>query len=354
MSAETPSPTAGQDPSQGDPAGTPRPAHATEPRSSQGSQPLSRRAVLGRIAACGAACAGVAGGALWLHDRRGPRTSGELKPLVRDFRSPDAPSGSELLFARQKGAPPGELVTAVVGAMGGMGRFVRPDERVLIKPNVGWDRNVRQAANTHPEVVGTLVRLCREAGASEVIVADASCNDARRAFTRSGVGRAAQEAGARVLLPGAEDFLEVGIGGAALRSWPVLAAVLRVDRFINVPVVKHHSLTGLTCAMKNLYGVIGGKRNLLHQQIHQSIYDLGAFVRPTLVVVDAVRVLFRNGPQGGSFGDVREEGQVAATVAPVAAGARGGGHRRGAGAPGGAGRLGGVLSRAATQGRALR
>lgn len=280
---------------------------------------VSRRAALGRIAACGAACAGVAGGALWLHDRRPPQASAELQPLVRDFRSPDGPQASELVFARQPEGAPGELVRAVLRGLGGMGRFVRSGERVLIKPNVGWDRNTRQAANTHPEVVSTLVLLCREAGASEVIVSDVSCNDARRAFTRSGVGEAAQKAGARVLLPSAEDFLEVAMGGAALRSWPVLSALLRVDRFINVPVVKHHSLTGLTCAMKNLYGVIGGKRNLLHQQIHQSIYDLGAFLRPTLVLVDAIRVLFRNGPQGGSFKDVRAEGQVAATVDPVAA-----------------------------------
>ncbi len=280
---------------------------------------MPRREALRRVALCGLAGAGVAAGAWWLHGRGvGPQRA-SAGPLRLDLRNPEALTGAELVWAKGGVSDAAELVRTTVAALGGMGRFVRRGERVLIKPNVGWDRNERQAANTNPTVVATLVRLCAEAGAAEVIVSDVSCNDLRRAFTRSGVGQAARDAGATVLLPGDEDFREVDFGGKVLGGWPVLAPLLTVDRVINVPIVKHHSLTGMTCAMKNLYGIIGGKRNLLHQGIHQSIVDLGLFLRPTLVVVDGLRVLFRNGPQGGSLRDVREEGQIAVTTDPVAA-----------------------------------
>jgi hypothetical protein len=130
---------------------------------------------------------------------------------------------------------------------------------------------------------------------------------------------AAQQAGALVVLPTSRDFPTVSLGGGVLDEWPGLSAVLDADRLINVPIVKHHSLTRMTAGMKNLYGILGGRRNLLHQRIDQSIFDLGSFFRPTLVVVDAIRVLLRNGPQGGSFQDVKEVGQLAATTDPVAA-----------------------------------
>ena len=167
--------------------------------------------------------------------------------------------------------------------------------------------------------MGTLVRLCLEAGASRVVVVDVPCNDAQATFTRSGIGLAAQQAGAQVILPGHRDFRTISLSGGVLQEWPVLAAVLDADRLINVPIVKHHSLTRLTAGMKNLYGIIGGRRNLLHQRIDQSLLDLGSFFRPTLVVVDAIRVLLRNGPTGGSLQDVQEVGQLAACTDPVAA-----------------------------------
>jgi uncharacterized protein (DUF362 family) len=263
----------------------------------------------------------VGGAAFLLHDRRPAAAIGADAPRRRDLRTPEAPRDGELLFARSPNGPAGgpELIRKLLDAFGGMGRFVRRGERVVIKPNVGWDRNEQQAANTNPALIAALVHLCREAGAAEVIVTDVSCNDARRSFTRSGVGLAAQQAGAQVILPLEQDFVTVPMGGLLLQRWPVLKPLLEADRVISVPIVKHHNLTGMTGALKNLYGIIGGRRNLLHQQIDQSLLDLGHFLRPSLVVVDALRVLLRNGPQGGSFQDVQEVGQVAVTVDPVAA-----------------------------------
>jgi uncharacterized protein (DUF362 family) len=218
---------------------------------------------------------------------------------------------------------PAAALNAALDAIGGIGRFVQPGERVVVKPNVGWDRTPAQGANTNPILVSEMVRLCLGAGAEQVTVTDVSCNDPRRSFLRSGVREAGESAGARVLLPADEDYGEVDLGGSVLREWPVLRHFVEADRFINMPVIKHHNLTLCTIGMKNLYGILGGRRNRLHQEIEQSIVDLAAFVRPTLTVVDGTRVLFRSGPQGGSLDDVTIENTVLCSTDQVAADARG-------------------------------
>ena len=217
---------------------------------------------------------------------------------------------------------PARALRASLDAVGGIRRFVHAGERVTIKPSIGWDRAPEQAANTNPVLVAEMVRLCREAGAEEVIVTDISCNDPRRCFLRSGIRAAAEEAGARVILPADEDFMQVNMHGQLLGVWPVLRHFVQTDRFINMPIVKHHSLTGCTLGMKNLYGILGGRRNRLHQEIDQSIVDLATFVRPTLTVIDATRVLLRGGPQGGSLDDVSAENTVLCTTDQVAGDAR--------------------------------
>ncbi len=207
-------------------------------------------------------------------------------------------------------------------ALGGIKRFVRPGEKVTIKPNIGWDRKPEQAADTNPRLVGEMVRLCLMAGASEVIVTDIPCNDARRTFIRSGIKEAAEKNGAKVILPAEEDYIKVDLGGKLLTTWPVLKYFVETDRFINMPIAKQHSLSGCTISMKNLYGILGGRRNQLHQKIDQAIVDLVAFVRPTLTIVDCTRVLMRNGPQGGSLADVKIENSIICTTDLVAADAR--------------------------------
>jgi uncharacterized protein (DUF362 family) len=208
-------------------------------------------------------------------------------------------------------------------AVGGIGRFVKSGEKVTIKPNVAWDRTPEQGANTNPVLVAEMVRLCLSAGAAEVIVSDITCNDPRRTFLRSGIKEAAEKAGAKVYLEADEDFLTFDIGGQILGKWPVLKHFVRTDRLINMPIVKHHSLSECTIGMKNLYGIIGGRRSQLHQHIDQSIVDLTAFCRPTLTVVDATRVMHRGGPQGGSLADVTIENSIICSTDLVAADSRG-------------------------------
>jgi len=207
-------------------------------------------------------------------------------------------------------------------AIGSIGRFVKKGEKVTIKPNVGWDRIPTQAANTNPDLVAEMVKQCLSAGASEVIVTDVTCNDARRTFLRSGIKEAAEQAGAKVILPAKNDYIEADLKGKLLTSWPVLKYFIETDRLINMPIVKHHSLSGCTVGMKNLYGIIGGARYQLHQQINQSIVDLTQFATPTLTVIDATRVLMRSGPQGGSLDDVAIHHSVMCATDPVAGDAR--------------------------------
>jgi len=212
---------------------------------------------------------------------------------------------------------------ASLDAIGGIKRFIKPGDRVIIKPNVGWDRTPAQAANTNPVLVGEMVRLCLDAGASQVVVSDISCNYTPRCFIRSGIRDAVEQNGGIVALPRDEDYIQANLEGKLLTEWPVLKQFVEADKFINMPIVKQHSLSTCTIGMKNFYGILGGRRNQLHQQINQSIVDLTRFCAPTLTVVDATRVLLRSGPQGGSLDDVAIKNTVMCATDIVAADARG-------------------------------
>jgi len=235
---------------------------------------------------------------------------------LRDVRVGDEPGRPPLVVAR--GGDPASRVRAAVAALGGMERFVKRGETVLVKPNMAWDRTPEQGANTHPEVVAEVVRLCRAAGASRVVVADNPVHDAERVAARSGIRAAVVAAQGEVVLPGASGFEWTTLGGSILASWDVLSVLFQADRLINVPVVKHHSLSHLTCGLKNHMGLLGGSRGRLHQEIHPALVDLAAAFRPTLTVVDATRVMMRNGPTGGRLEDVAAVNAVAAGTDAVA------------------------------------
>jgi uncharacterized protein (DUF362 family) len=284
---------------------------------------VSRREALGRIAKATAVLGG-AGVLAWLdHDRGGyDLSSPEGKRQVRSFVVSNGGSAPALSIAKSS-TEPGVLVRRAVDALGGMKRFVSNGDVVAVKPNIGWDRLPVHAANTNPLVVAEVVRMAFEAGAKRVVVTDASCNEPNRCFQRSGIWRAAHALGATVVLPAAHRFREVRMKGDVLDQWPIYTPLVNADKVINVPVAKHHNLSKYTAAMKNWYGLLGGRRNRLHQNIDVSIADLATFMRPTLTVVDATRVLMRNGPQGGNIDDALDVHQVIASVDQVAADAYG-------------------------------
>lgn len=282
-----------------------------------------RRDLLKRLGAAGAVIGGAAllGVSRW--DRGVPGASGPRSERIsRDYRVTDAPPDVADFVVAQGDPDAAALVRKAIGAMGGMRRFVSRGDVVVVKPNIGWDRTPLQAANTSPLVVAEVVRLALDAGAKRVVVTDASCNEPGRCFTRSGIWRAAHEAGAEVTLPEPHLFRAMRLKGELLDEWPVLATLIEADRLINVPVAKHHNLSRYTGAMKNWYGSLGGRRNRLHQKIDLSIADLATFLQPTLTVIDATRVLVRNGPQGGNVADAQDRHTVIASIDQVAADAR--------------------------------
>lgn len=221
-------------------------------------------------------------------------------------------------LAAVTGADPARNTSEAIAALGGMSRFVSRGDVVVVKPNISWDRAPELAANTNPAVVATVIRLAYEAGAKTVRVFDNSCNTDRRCYVRSGIADAARAAGAQVSFVEDRNFAPMDLEGEKLREWPVHREVVEADKLINVPVAKHHSLARLTLSMKNLMGLIGGRRNLLHQQIDVNLVDLTAFFRPALNVLDGTRILTAGGPQGGSLDDVKVLDTVAASVDPVA------------------------------------
>jgi uncharacterized protein (DUF362 family) len=217
-----------------------------------------------------------------------------------------------------KGGTPEQLVKASLAAMGGMGAFISRGDVVGIKPNIAWDRTPEQAGNTNPEVVAAVVRLCFEAGAKKVRVFDRPVNDPRRCYVQSGIGPAAGALGANVDFVDDRKFKDMAINGEALKSWPLYTEVFEADKVINIPIAKHHGLAKLTLSMKNWMGVMGGTRRQIHQKLDDSLVDLSRVIKPTLTILDAVRILVANGPQGGSLADVKKLDTLVVGVDPVA------------------------------------
>ncbi|MBN1959706.1 MAG: DUF362 domain-containing protein [Deltaproteobacteria bacterium] len=274
----------------------------------------TRREVISRVVTTSALMVSTTGLGAFLASRHSP--AGTKYEEIRDHRTSSSPGSIDMAIAR--GPDPGANVRAVINALGGMGRFINKGERVLIKPNAGWNRLPEQAANTNPEVIAEIIRFVTKAGASEVWVADVSVNKPERCFARSGLQKATQDNGARLILPDSGGFRLVGLKGQLLREAEVFWPFIKADRIINVPIVKHHGLTGASMAMKNWYGVLGGHRVRLHQRIDQAITDLAIMMKPTLTVLDGTRVMMHNGPSGGSLDDVKRCDTIAAGIDEVA------------------------------------
>ncbi|MBP6909107.1 MAG: DUF362 domain-containing protein [Candidatus Saccharicenans sp.] len=216
------------------------------------------------------------------------------------------------------GESPEKITREAVELVGGMKHFIGRGDKVIIKPNIGWDRTPEMAACTNPEIVKTVVTMALEAGAKEVIVMDHTINQEKRCYIRSGIQEAAQSAGAKVLFPEDQRLKKVNLKGEWLKDWEVYADFLEADKIINLPATKVHSLSKVTLGLKNWLGAIGGSRNQLHQKIDEAMVDLAAFFKPTLTILDSYRVLFRNGPQGGRISDTKLLKTVVAGTDPVA------------------------------------
>jgi uncharacterized protein (DUF362 family) len=213
---------------------------------------------------------------------------------------------------------PTDLVQRALTELGGMNRFIKSGDRVVVKPNISWDRVPEQGATTNPDIVSEVIKQCFKAGAKSVKVFDFTLNEPRRCYKRSGIEDAAKLAGADVQFVVDSKFKTTDIpGGEILKSWSIYDDLLNADKWINVPAAKHHSVSGVSLGMKNVMGLIGGNRGAIHRQFDIKIVDLCSRIKPNLTILDAYRILKRNGPSGGNLADVELRKTLVAGIDPV-------------------------------------
>lgn len=205
------------------------------------------------------------------------------------------------------GGEPDEMFRQAIAQMGGMKQFVKPGSKVVVKPNIGWDKTPELAGNTNPKLVTEIIKQCFAAGAKEVVVFDHTCDDWQKCYKNSGIEAAAKAAGAKVLPADQESYYrEITLPRAKnLKKAKVHSAILDCDIWINVPILKNHGGAQLTISMKNHMGIVWD-RGFFHQHdLQQCIADICTMSKPAVLnVVDAYRVMKTNGPRGRSASDV--------------------------------------------------
>ncbi|HZE21638.1 MAG TPA: DUF362 domain-containing protein [Desulfobaccales bacterium] len=226
------------------------------------------------------------------------------------------------IVAKVQGTNYAQLAGDAIQALGGIKKFVHPGEVVVVKPNMAWDRPPEMAANANPQVVRQVVELCLDAGAKQVKVLDNTCHDARKSYVTSGIKAAVEGIkDPRAVVQFVDDrrFVQLKIEKAkALKKWYFYKDVLEADRFINIPIAKTHSEARLTMCLKNMMGAIGGWRGRIHVGLNQNIADIYLLLRPDLHILDATRIMVKNGPSGGRLDYVQVKNLVFASTDPVA------------------------------------
>jgi uncharacterized protein (DUF362 family) len=219
-----------------------------------------------------------------------------------------------------EGSDYGAITRNALNALGGIQKFVKPGNVVVVKPNLGWDRKPDYAANTHPLVVKAIAEECLKAGAKKVKIFDNPCNDPRRCYENSGVS-AALKGVKNIELKYMEDerYKNTKLNGVFLKEWELYDEALLADVFINVPVAKHHGLTRVSLGLKNIMGIMGGNRGYIHRGIEDALVDVNKVVKSHLTVIDATRILLNHGPQGGNLKDVKVLNKVIACQDIIAA-----------------------------------
>jgi len=284
--------------------------------------PASRRDFIVRTTKAGLAIAAVGTVGVVLHDRKGPSANASAETvLVPDF----SVTGVGRRLSIVSGSDRIKTVNRALQALGGIEQFIKPGDRVVLKVNAAFASPAALGATTHPDLVSEVVRLCLRAGAAAVRVTDNPINDPASCFTLTGIAKAAESAGARVILPDAAAFRPTTVaGGRLIQDWPLLFEPLRgATKLIGIAPVKDHHRSGASMTMKNWYGLLGGRRNVFHQDIHTIIFELAQMVRPTLVILDGTNTMMSNGPTGGSLEDLKATKTMIASTDQVAADAFG-------------------------------
>jgi uncharacterized protein (DUF362 family) len=278
----------------------------------------NRREFLVRLFKGGLSIGAVCSLSYWLYDATGPGAATEQSGLVTlpDFSMPSP----KVKMSIVKGLDRVKTINLGLEALGGIESFIKRGDRVLLKVNAAFATPPIISATTNPQLVAEIARLCHKAGASAVVVTDNPINDPTSCFSLTGIEEAAKSAGAKVILPKESFFQPTTVSnGVLIRNWPILWEPLqRVDKVIGIAPVKDHHRSGASMTMKNWYGLLGGRRNIFHQDIHNIIKELAIMVRPSLVVLDGTTTMMTNGPTGGSLGDLKETATMIVSTDQVA------------------------------------
>lgn len=280
---------------------------------------LPRRQFLARTVKAGLSIAAASTLAKLMYNPEAPLAS-NLSEIVKipDFSVTAKPAQQ---ISVVKGSDPAKTSLKAIDLLGGIERFINPGDIVVIKPNVAFASPPALGATTNPALVAQIVQLCLDRGkAKKVIVTDNPINNPDSCFLISGIGKAASAAGAEVLLPRPGFFINTSLEkGKLIRDWPVYFEPLsKADKLIGIAPLKHHHRSGASMTMKNLYGLLGGRRNIFHQNINTIIAELAMLFRPTLVILDGTKVMKTNGPTGGSISDLKRTDTIIAGTDPVA------------------------------------
>lgn len=206
-------------------------------------------------------------------------------------------------MAAVMGDGPAAMFDTGIAALGGIQRFVKRGQVVLIKPNASWNVEPERGATTTPVLVKRIVEHCVEAGASKVYVVDHTIDNWKLSFDTTKIEAAAKQGGGQVI-PGSSKgyFHEAAVPGAKnLKNVMVHEMALEADVIINVPVLKHHGSTTITCALKNLMGLVWDRWYYHANDLHRCIAEFALLRTPTLNVVDAHTVMMSGGPRGSSY-----------------------------------------------------
>ena len=280
---------------------------------------VSRREFLVRLGVTGALIAGsgLAARKLWQPKHFVPGFEKVKGAQLRSY----APEISKALpsLAIAHGTEHEKTIRAAMAALGGMDRFIKRGDVVMIKPNVAFDRPPALAATTHPDALRAVAKLCFEAGASKVVVADNPINSPTGCFLKSGLTAVASEMNLDLLYPETNSFAPLSLDGEVLKEWTFFNTPFKkATKVIGVAPCKDHNLCHASMTMKNWYGLLGGRRSQFHQYIHSIVSDFALMMKPTLVVLDGMNVLMKNGPTGGRLSDVKQMGTVVAGTDMVA------------------------------------
>jgi len=280
---------------------------------------IDRREFINRSIKAGVSIIAVSSAGALLYNRALPGVA-EKKSLssLPDY-SVEAIAGKEISIVTGTERP--KTLQKAIDLLGGINHFIKKGDRVLLKPNIAFATSPDLGATTHPEIVSTMIKLCLKAGASEVGVLDNPINDPAACYLLSGINDTVKKAGGTIILPTEDLFENFSLkDGRLIVNWPILYKPLKnATKIIGLAPIKNHHRSGASMSLKNWYGLLGGRRNLFHQDINTIITELAMMIKPTLVVLDGFFVMVTNGPTGGSTSDLKQRNTIIVSTNQVAA-----------------------------------